>query len=105
VPKSIVTEEGYIWIERNHQFVNKYNPVISSAIRYNQDINFTPSSPKVLAALYYTTNYTTKAQTDRGQLLLAAAILKKAQEVAEVKAAEDSGLSAPRPLVSQLWRL
>jgi hypothetical protein len=44
------------------------------------------------------TNYTTKAQTDRGQLVLAAAILKKAQEVAEAKATEDSGLLAPPPL-------
>jgi hypothetical protein len=98
VPESIVTEEGYIRMERNHQFVNKYNPVISSAIRCNHDINFTPSSPKVLAAVYYMTNYATKAQTDRGQLVLAAAILKKAQEVAEAKAAEDSGLSTPPPL-------
>jgi hypothetical protein len=98
VPESIVTEEGYIRMERNYQFVNKYNPVISSAIRCNHDVNFTPSSPKVLAAVYYMTNYATKAQTDRGQLVLAAAILKKAQEVAEAKAAEDSGLSVPPPL-------
>jgi hypothetical protein len=98
VPESIVTEEGYIRMERNHQFVNKYNPVISSAIRCNHDVNFTPSSPKVLAAVYYMTNYATKAQTDRGQLVLAAAILKKAQEVAEAKAASDSGLPAPPPL-------
>jgi hypothetical protein len=98
VSESVVTEEGYIRMERNHQFVNKYNPVISSAIRCNHDVNFTPSSPKVLAAVYYMTNYATKAQTDRGQLVLAAAILKKAQEVAEAKAAEDIGLPAPPPL-------
>ena len=85
-------------MERNHQFINKYNPIISSAIRCNHDINFTPSSPKVLAAIYYMTNYATKAQTDRGQLILAAAILKKAQEVAEAKATEDSGLPALPPL-------
>jgi hypothetical protein len=61
VPESIVTEEGYIRMERNHHFVNKYNPVIASAIRCNHDVNFTPSSPKVLAAVYYMTNYATKA--------------------------------------------
>jgi hypothetical protein len=61
VVKSIVTDEGYIRIERNHQFVNKYNPVITSTVRYNHDVNFTLSSPKVLAAVYYMTNYTTKA--------------------------------------------
>jgi hypothetical protein len=85
-------------MQRNHQFVNKYNPVISSAIRCNHDVNFTPSSPKVLAAVYYMTNYVTKSQTDRGQLVLAAAVLKKAQEVAEAEAAADVGLPVPPPL-------
>src|SRR6267154_1211310 len=98
VPESVVTEEGYIRMERNHPFVNKYNPVIASTIRCNHDVNFTPSSPKVLAAVYYMTNYATKAQVDRGQLVLAAAVLKKAQETAEVAAAEDSELPAPEPL-------
>jgi hypothetical protein len=98
VPESMVTDEGYIRMERNHQFLNKYNPVIASAIRCNHDVTFTPSSPKVLAAVYYMTNYATKAQVDRGQLVLAAAVLKKAQEVAEAAAAEGTGLAAPPPL-------
>lgn len=85
-------------MERNHQFLNKYNPVIASAIRCNHDINFTPSSPKVLAAVYYMTNYATKAQVDRGQLVLAAAVLKKAQETVEAAAAENNNLPAPEPL-------
>ena len=98
VPESMVTEEGYIRMERNHQFVNKYNPVIASAIRCNHDVSFTASSPKVLSAIYYMTNYATKAQVDRGQLVLAAAVLKKAQETAEAAAAENSDLPAPEPL-------
>jgi hypothetical protein len=98
VSESIVTAEGFLRMQRNHQFVNKYNPVISSAIRCNHDVNFTPSSPKVLAAVYYMTNYVTKSQTDRGQLVLAAAVLKKAQEVAEAEAAADIGLPVPKPL-------
>jgi hypothetical protein len=89
----MVTEEGYIRMERNHQFVNKYNLVIASAIRCNHDVNFTPSSPKVLSAIYYMTNYATKAQVDRGQLVLAAAVLKKAQETAEAAAIESGGLA------------
>jgi hypothetical protein len=40
------------------------------------------------------TNYATKAQTGRGQLVLVAAILKKSQEIAEAKTAEDSDLPA-----------
>ena len=98
VLESIITAEGFIRMQRNHQFVNKYNPVISSAIRCNHDVNFMPSSPKVLAAVYYMTNYVTKSQTDRGQLVLAAAVLKKAQEVAEAEAAADIGLLVPKPL-------
>ena len=53
-------------MERNHQFLNKYNPVIISATGYNYNVNFTASSPKVLTARYYMTNYTTKAQVDWG---------------------------------------
>ena len=94
----MVTEEGYIRMERNHQLVNKYNPVIVSAVRCNHDVNFTPSSPKVLSTIYYMTNYATKSQVDRGQLALAAAVLKKAQETAEAAAAEYSDLPAPEPL-------
>jgi hypothetical protein len=78
IPQSMVTEESYIWIKRNHQFINKYNPIIISTIGYNHNINFTILSPKVLAAIYYITNYTTKAQVNWGQLILAMAILKKA---------------------------
>jgi hypothetical protein len=98
VSESIVTTEGFIRMQRNHQFVNKYNPVISSTIRCNHDVNFTPSSPKVLSATYYMTSYITKSQTDRGQLVLAGAVLKKAQEIAEAEAAVDIGLPVPKPL-------
>jgi hypothetical protein len=94
----MVMEEGYIRMERNHQFVNKYNPVIISATGYNHDVNFTASSPKVLATIYYIANYATKAQADRGQLILAAAILKKAQETAEAAAVKNGGLPAPEAL-------
>ena len=51
-------------MERNHQFVNKYNPIIASAIRCNYNINFTLLFPKILAAVYYMTNYATKAQVN-----------------------------------------
>ncbi|KFY27131.1 hypothetical protein V491_01016 [Pseudogymnoascus sp. VKM F-3775] len=94
----MVIEEGYIRMERNHQFVNKYNPVIASATGYNYNVNFTVLSPKVLAAIYSMTNYITKAQVDRDQLVLAAAVLKKAQEAAEAAASDDGRLLAPEPL-------
>lgn len=98
VLESLVTEDGYIKMTRNNSYVNKYNPVIASATGYSHDINFTASSPKVLAAIYYMTNYATKAQIDRGQLVLAAAMLKKAQETAEAEAAKNINLPAPVPL-------
>ena len=40
VPESMVTKDGYIRMERNHQYLNKYNPVIASAIRCNHDVSF-----------------------------------------------------------------
>jgi hypothetical protein len=52
VPQSIVIK-SYIRIERNYQLVNKYDPVIVSAISCNHDANFALSSIKVLAAVYY----------------------------------------------------
>ncbi|KAL5350944.1 hypothetical protein ACLOAV_004517 [Pseudogymnoascus australis] len=54
--------------------IREHNPVIASATGYNHDVNFTASDPKVLTAVYYMTNYATKAQVDRGQLVLAAAV-------------------------------
>ena len=44
------------------------------------------------------TNYIIKSQTDRGQLVLTAAVLKKAQEAAEAEAAADAGLPVAQPL-------
>ena len=46
--------------------MNKYNPIIISTTAYNHDVNFTASSLKVLTAIYYIINYTTKAQVDQG---------------------------------------
>ena len=83
-------------MQRNYQFINKYNPVISSTIKYNHDINFTPLSPKVLTAIYYITNYIIKSQTDRGQLILATTVLKKAQEVTEGETTADIRLPVPK---------
>jgi hypothetical protein len=57
-----------------------------------------PSLPKVLTTLYYITNYITKSQIDRRQLVLTTAVLKKAQEVTETEAAADIKLLVPKPL-------
>ena len=57
----MVIEEGYICMERNYQYLNKYNLVIAFAIRYNYDVNFIFLFSKVFFAIYYMTNYTIKA--------------------------------------------
>ena len=90
--ESIVIKKGYIQMERNYQFINKYNPIILSVIRYNYNINFIPSSLKVFTTIYYIINYIIKAQINCGQLIFTAAILKKAQEAVEAKAVENSKL-------------
>jgi hypothetical protein len=56
------------------------------------------------------TNYIINAQVDRGQLVLAVAVLRKAQEVAEAKRLpmlrlEGTGLAAPPPLETSKFTL
>jgi hypothetical protein len=45
VLQSIVMEEGYIRMERNHQFVNKYNPVILYTIKQKYNLAFIELKP------------------------------------------------------------
>lgn len=77
-----VGPDGAICLERNHQWVNRYNKLISCAIRSNHDLKFIPSGAKMLAAMYYITNYATKDDIKQYQVLLHAAMVKKLHEEA-----------------------
>jgi len=80
VAKAHVDGYGVVQLERNNQWVNPWNPTLSSVLRSNHDISFIPTVTKALAAVYYMTNYATKYDVSQYQLILAAAILKRAIE-------------------------
>jgi hypothetical protein len=75
-----VNELGEVKLARNNGWVNKYNRVISSAIRSNNDVAFIPNGVRGLAAVYYMTNYATKDDVKQHQLVMCTAILKRAFE-------------------------
>ena len=85
------TETGEIKLSCNNEFVNKRNPIISSALRSNHDLSFIPGTGRMLAALYYMFNYSTKDDVKMHQLVLSAAMFKNALE----KAAEATGILNP----------
>jgi helitron helicase-like protein/PIF1-like helicase len=87
VPETHVNSHGVIEVERNNQWVTPWNPTLSSVLRSNHDINFVPTLTMAFSAVYYMTNYATKHDVSQYQLILSAAILKRALE--DAKAAAD----------------
>jgi hypothetical protein len=81
---------GDITLERNHPWVNKRNKILSCAFRSNHDISFIASTSRMLASLYYMSNYATKDDVKVHQLVMTAAILKASLEKA---AAEEGNLT------------
>ncbi len=55
-----ITLPGNIEVCRNTVWVNPWCPAIASLIQSNYDINFIPLNIKVLALVWYITNYATK---------------------------------------------
>jgi hypothetical protein len=83
VPEAHVDCHGVIHLERNNQWVNPWNPTLTSLLRSNHDIQFIPTGAKALAAVYYITNYATKYEVSQYQLITTAAVVKRALEEAE----------------------
>jgi hypothetical protein len=73
---------GAIALPRNHPWVNKGNKVLSCALRSNHDISFIANSSRMLASLYYMSNYSTKDDVKLHQLVMTASIFKSALEKA-----------------------
>jgi hypothetical protein len=78
-----VDRHGVVQLERNNEWVTPWNTTLCSLLRSNHDISFIPTITKALAAVYYITNYATKYDVSKYQLILTAAIVKRAQEDAE----------------------
>ena len=86
VPETHVNSLGVIQLERNNQWVTPWNPTLSSILRSNHDISFVPTLTMAFSAVYYMTNYATKYDVSQYQLILTAAILKRALEDAKAVA-------------------
>jgi hypothetical protein len=90
VSASTIDELGVIHLARNHGWVNPWNPAIASCIRSNQDISWIPTVAKALSLIYYVTNYATKDDVSPYQMLLKAALLKRAIEKAKATLTPDA---------------
>jgi len=80
VSVSHVNPHGVVELERNNHWITPWNPTLSSVLRSNHDINFIPTLAMAFSAAYYMTNYATKHDVSQYQLILTAAILKRALE-------------------------
>ena len=74
---------GEIFLPRNNPRLNRRNNAISSCIRSNHDIQWIPGSSRMLSALYYMFNYSTKDDVKMHNLVLTAALFKIAIERAK----------------------
>lgn len=97
-PRKLVTSthvdnHGVIQLERNNQWIVPWNPTLSSLLRSNHDINFIPTTTMALGAVYYMTNYATKHDVSRYQVILTTATMKRKLEEAK---------TSPNPSESQL---
>jgi hypothetical protein len=81
------TETGEIKLCRNSELVNKMNPILTPTLYLNHDFSFIPGTGRMLAAIYYMFNYSTKDDLKMHQLVLSVAMFKNALE----EAAEAAG--------------
>ena len=87
---SKVDELGVIHLARNHGWINPWNSAIASCIRSNYNISWILTVAKSLSLVYYITNYATKDNISPQQILLKAALLKRAIENAKTTITPDA---------------
>ena len=65
-PKELVdttnADKGYVQMQRDHQWVNSYNPFVLAATRSNGDCQFLTSGKAGVASIYYIAYYMAKNQ-------------------------------------------
>jgi hypothetical protein len=96
VPFSKIDDLGVIHLARNHPWISPWNPSIASCLRLNHDISWIPTVSKLLALVYYITNYATKDDVSLWQMIAKGALLKQAIEKA--KTADPLTATASLPL-------
>lgn len=70
ITETKVRDLGSIEISQNNPYVNSWNPILTSLIRSNPDINFIPSNIKALTFIRYIINYTIKADCSQCQCVI-----------------------------------
>ena len=71
-------DTGVIWLERDHRWLNAYNPWLSLMIRANHDIQILLTQDHVLAAIFYILKYICKPEETLHSKLTIAAAHRKA---------------------------
>jgi hypothetical protein len=79
-PFGVDAKTGDITLEQNQAWVNKRNKILSCAFRSNHDISFIASTSRMLASLYYMSNYATKGDVKLHQFVMTTVILKASLE-------------------------
>lgn len=102
--KTHVDKLGYIIYARNQGLLNKFNPVISSALYCNNDISFTGFSYRILAFIFYITNYATKCETTFEKYAIALGIVKEISErdAAAARAQFNKDIGESNPVREQI---
>jgi hypothetical protein len=78
VPHTVLDEAtGVILQQRDHQWLNNYNPWFSLAMRTNHDCHYLFTQIHALAIIYYTMKYISKAEENaHSKLTIAAAVAR-----------------------------
>jgi PIF1-like helicase len=93
IPHTIFDEAtGVILQQRDHQWVNNYNPWFSLTMRTNHDCQYLFTQIHALAIIYYTMKYISKAEDNTHSKLTIAAAVAKALSASN-KNGQDPGKS------------
>jgi len=78
IPHTVFDEgTGVILQQRDHQWLNNYNPWFSLAMRMNHDCQYLFTQIHALAIIYYTMKYISKAEENaHSKLTIAAAVTR-----------------------------
>lgn len=75
VERTAFTADGVLQIRRSHSMVNRWSKPIAVGLRHNHDISFIATQRRVMAIVFYVTNYATKVEDPVWKRVAAAAEL------------------------------
>ena len=75
VERTLFTADGVLQIRRSYNMVNRWNKAMAVGLRHNHDISFIATQCKMMAIVFYVTNYATKVKDPVWKRVAAAAEL------------------------------